>query len=785
MKSVASVLLVVTMLSLAMAVPSPSTLTPQEETIIVTSAADSGPGTLRQALLDAQEGDTITFDPAVFPPSTPATIFVASELPGINANNLMLDASNAGVILDGSYLSGDWQRGLQIVSSQGSVVQGLQIANFSGPAIDIAGDSRHTIIGGDRAIGSGPFGQGNQFIHNAIGVDLATPGTTQNLITGNLMGTDAAGVAQLGNERSGVWICEGANGNTIGPDNVIAYNGQAGIVVEGPDSVRNTITQNSIHDNAWPSINLRVDWANERIPFPGVYAFDLAAGVISGATCSHCTVEIFSDATYEGAIFEGRVTADDRGAFTFDKGSAFAGPHLTTTATDPGGNTSMFSMATSGDSGAMTMQAGNNLVKTQFRSKVSGQLPTDDRLGSVMYLSQRDEVNALGHLIYDLLGLGEKRIDTSMQEVEEPIDWSLDEFEVPQQYDEFIDDFNANGVAVNYLLHFWDKAGHANGEVLATPRFKTEDQILDFLDYVRFVVSHFKGRVQYYTIWTEPDACGDSYIKCIEPNDYINLLKRTIPVIHEEDPSAKIALGPNVLFHARDYLSTILNSDVLPLLDVIQWHGIYGVTPDSEEYGNYYYEYPSIMADIMQTSAANGFVGEYWGTELTWGFLTPGKIVAKYEARGFIIHVGMDIGVSWPIEGTPLALAYRTKANLNTLMNGSQPASIPVDVESEAGNLASYGFSLPGGDWLFALWTDGEAVVDDPGVPATLTFPGLSNTTVTGIDVLQGFEQELIASEEDGNLVIRDLLVKDYPIILRLSSTRYVFLPIVLKGDSR
>jgi hypothetical protein len=40
---------------------------------------------------------------------------------------------------------------------------------------------------------------------------------------------------------------------------------------------------------------------------------------------------------------------------------------------------------------------------------------------------------------------------------------------------------------------------------------------------------------------------------------------------------------------------------------------------------------------------------------------------------------------------------------------------------------------------------------------------------VKGIDVLYGFEQELITSMEDGNIVIRDLLVKDYPIILRLT----------------
>lgn len=79
-----------------------------------------------------------------------------------------------------------------------------------------------------------------------------------------------------------------------------------------------------------------------------------------------------------------------------------------------------------------------------------------------------------------------------------------------------------------------------------------------------------------------------------------------------------------------------------------------------------------------------------------------------------------------------------------------------------------FGFSLPNGDRLFATWTDGVAVDDDPGVSATLTFSGTSAQKVIGIDVLRGFEQELINEMEGGNLVIRDFLIKDYPIILRL-----------------
>lgn len=39
--------------------------------LTVTSAADSGPGTLRQAMLDMAAGDVIEFDTAVFPPPPP------------------------------------------------------------------------------------------------------------------------------------------------------------------------------------------------------------------------------------------------------------------------------------------------------------------------------------------------------------------------------------------------------------------------------------------------------------------------------------------------------------------------------------------------------------------------------------------------------------------------------------------------------------------------------------------------------------------------------------------
>jgi len=98
-----------------------------------------------------------------------------------------------------------------------------------------------------------------------------------------------------------------------------------------------------------------------------------------------------------------------------------------------------------------------------------------------------------------------------------------------------------------------------------------------------------------------------------------------------------------------------------------------------------------------------------------------------------------------------------------------EPASLPIEIRSEATKIVSYGFSLPGGDQLIALWTDGVAVENDPGVEATVILQKAPAQTVMATDVLSGLEQEMLTDQENGDLVIRGLLVKDCPIVLRLT----------------
>jgi hypothetical protein len=86
----------------------------------------------------------------------------------------------------------------------------------------------------------------------------------------------------------------------------------------------------------------------------------------------------------------------------------------------------------------------------------------------------------------------------------------------------------------------------------------------------------------------------------------------------------------------------------------------------------------------------------------------------------------------------------------------------------EAARTCSYGFSLPDGGVLAALWNDGVAVDYDPGVPSTIILPGHAGWRAAAIDVLNGTEQELISRQQNGDLVVADFLLKDYPLILRL-----------------
>ncbi len=224
-------------------------LTPRG-TCSVTSRQDSGPGTLRACLQTAASGDTITFSTAVFPPTSPAIIALVSVLPDISQGNLTIDASNAGVILDGSLISAPDADGLSI-NSNGNTISGLQIRKFPRIGIHISTGSANT-IGGNSAVGVGPSGQGNVVVENGdAGIYIGyAGGGSNNVITGNRIGTNAAGSIAQGN-HNGILLRDGAThnrigGTTPGERNVISGNRSSGVQIMDPGTANNVVVGNYI-----------------------------------------------------------------------------------------------------------------------------------------------------------------------------------------------------------------------------------------------------------------------------------------------------------------------------------------------------------------------------------------------------------------------------------------------------------------------------------------------------------------------------------------------------------
>jgi hypothetical protein len=427
------------------------------------------------------------------------------------------------------------------------------------------------------------------------------------------------------------------------------------------------------------------------------------------------------------------------------------------------------------------LQEGNSLPKSHLVAKTSGEF-ADNRIGAIT--SGFEPHDGLYGGFEHFSELGFKRLEFTFQEPEEPVDYSLDEFFIPPSFDENLNSYLLQkGIIPSYMLNFWDKANHPNGWQGISSRFKTEEEILRYLDYVRFIVRHFKDRIQYYKIWNEPDHYGIPE-NTILPDDMINLIRRTVPVIREEYPQAKIVVGTNVIFHTEDYLFKLLNSDIMPLVDVIDWQN-WGLG-ESEEgelefYRAYYSNYPSLVKKFKDAASAHGFSGEYWASELWWPnhpnnykLLYPEReyIMVKNTTRSIVNQRRLGITVRAMGSEFEPTIVYPALTNFFTIMAGAETETLTASIEGAAADTADikwYGFTFQNDEQAIILWREVEPqpLANVSGVPVTITLTDLAGHQATGIDVLHHFRQQLVTSDMAEDLVIKGLLVKDYPIIIQ------------------
>ncbi len=329
-----------------------TTVTAIGRTILVTNTSDSGPGSLRQAILDsnadAGDLDRISFN---IPGTGVRTIAPVTGLPAITQPVVIDGTTQPGFagtpIIELSGANVPVVAGLAFNSPAGSSVKGLIVNRFrgagitvSGPGITISGnyigtsangtsaagnfngvsllDSSNNIIGG-LTPGSGNLISGN----TSVGLVISSSGSGArfNQVIGNVIGMDVTGTQPLPN-LAGIALGAASNnqigGTTAAHRNVIAGNTQRGVVLEG-GSVGNAILGNSITANGSLGIDLDSNGvtpndagdgdtgSNNRQNFP-VLASAIAsattttvAGSLNSAPNTTFRIELFSNASCDAS----------------------------------------------------------------------------------------------------------------------------------------------------------------------------------------------------------------------------------------------------------------------------------------------------------------------------------------------------------------------------------------------------------------------------------------------------------------------------------------------------
>ena len=278
-------------------------------TFTVTTIADSGPGSLRQAILSANGhpgADVIAF---AIPGPGVHTIAPLSELPAVtdpvtidgytqagSHPNTAASSDNAVIRIDLSGVSAPAGASGIVVQHDGCAIRGLAIHGFhpengsqggdgirvSGNAAVIAGNFVGTDPSGLAADGNTEgvvaTGDGNRIggiapadrnviVSSVNAVGLRISGDSA-VIQGNFIGVDATGYGNLGNRGAGIFI--GGKGATIGGTagggaeaNVIAFNGGAVILPDKGDTgiaiIRNAIFENEANPRGVGGIDLGYD----------------------------------------------------------------------------------------------------------------------------------------------------------------------------------------------------------------------------------------------------------------------------------------------------------------------------------------------------------------------------------------------------------------------------------------------------------------------------------------------------------------------------------------------
>jgi hypothetical protein len=332
--------------------------------------------------------------------------------------------------------------------------------------------------------------------------------------------------------------------------------------------------------------------------------------------------------------------------------------------------------------------------------------------------------------------------------------------------------------------------------------------------YVEFMVKHFRDRVRHFEVWNEWNI---SVCWGAAPNleRYLAVARAAIPVIRRLAPEAKIMMGSWAGFphgiskwspaeraaQEKQMLTLAATARLAGEVDEIGWHpfyqadpqGLAGYTADVRSLQGWLgrigfrghsmvteWNYSALYPPLSDYETARAWCGGFRATEIE---------KAKYVAQVFTRHtaLGMEsffcemyfpnFGVldlsllrrsfdADPIPPLQPQAAYYVARNLATMLDELEPGKLDYSIAGAPKNLEAFPLRSPRGHAL-VLWLGGRATDHCPGVPVDVRL-GVACRKATAYDPMNGVCQQLRLAADGDRVRIPAILVRDWPLIIRL-----------------
>lgn len=412
---------------------------------------------------------------------------------------------------------------------------------------------------------------------------------------------------------------------------------------------------------------------------------------------------------------------------------------------------------------------------------------------------------------------------------DDPINWHWVEKErgvlkIDPETDAAVTELTSHGVEMVMSLNFGNRlyCGPANRplpqmwewnyDLPAPPT--TPEALAAWNRYVEFMVKHFRDRVRHFEVWNEWNiSCYWGAHPKLE--DYLAVARAAIPVIRKHAPGAKIMMGSWAGFphgmstwnadqlaaQEKKTLYLAATRQLAREVDEIGWHPFYQTDPER------LHRYTADVRALKAWLQGVGFRGHCMVTEWNYSALYPplseaeAKLAwcggfkateiekAKYVAQVFTRHTALDLESFFcemyfpyfavldlsllrrsfdadPIPPLQPQAAYYVTRNLATMLDGMEPAEFEYRVTPAPKRLEVFTLKSPEGRAL-TLWLGGRAQDHCAGDTIDVRLKTPCRRAIA-CDPINGVAQELVVTQTLEGSLLEGILVRDWPLILRL-----------------